>query len=102
MKNHKYICMLAIALMPVSAALATTLAAPPMHIVVDVPMDASTRRLEAQSFDPRTGKLFIADVAGGRVIVVDTKPNRIVAIIRDLPGVQSVLAVPELGRLYTV
>src|SRR5471030_2481670 len=92
---------LAMALAP-AASFAATTPPPSMHTVVDVPMDASTRRLEAQSFDSRTGQLFIADVAGGRVIVVDTKSNHIVTVIRDLPGVQSVLAVPELGRLYAV
>jgi DNA-binding beta-propeller fold protein YncE len=92
---------LAMAFVP-AASFAATTSPPAMHIVVDVPMDASTRRLEAQSFDSRSGQLFIADVAGGRVIVVDTKSNHIVTVIRDLPGVQSVLAVPELGRLYAV
>jgi DNA-binding beta-propeller fold protein YncE len=52
------------------------------------------------SLDAKTGVLFIADLAGGRVVAFDTKRNRVVKVIRDLPSPQGILAVPEIHRVY--
>jgi DNA-binding beta-propeller fold protein YncE len=72
----------------------------PLRIVSVAPVDGATRRFESQSLDAKTGVLFIADFEAGRVVVFDTKTNRVVKIIRDLPTAQGVLAVPELHRVY--
>jgi DNA-binding beta-propeller fold protein YncE len=71
-----------------------------VHVVADVPLGGESRRFESQSFDAKTGMLFIADFAGGRVVVFDTKTNRVVRIVRDLPSAQGILVVPELHRVF--
>ncbi|HEV2740886.1 MAG TPA: hypothetical protein VGU66_20180 [Candidatus Elarobacter sp.] len=72
----------------------------PLHIIVDVPLDGQSRRFESQALDAKTGMLFVADFFGGRVVVFDTKTNRVVKVIRDLPSAQAILVVPELHRVY--
>ncbi|HEY5077216.1 MAG TPA: YncE family protein [Acidimicrobiia bacterium] len=72
----------------------------PLRTLLDVPLDGTTRRFEAQSLDASSGRLYIADSAAGRVVVFDTKRNRVVKFIRDLPSAHGVLAVPQLHRLY--
>jgi YVTN family beta-propeller protein len=72
----------------------------PSHVASAVAFDRTTRRFESQSLDAKTGVLFIADFAAGRVVAFDTKKNRVVKIIRDVPSAQGVLAVPELHRVY--
>jgi YVTN family beta-propeller protein len=75
-------------------------AAQALRTVGDVPLDVLTRRLGAQSLDRITGVLFIADSDGGRVIAFDTKRNRVITVIANLPSAQSVLAVPSEHRVY--
>src|ERR1700676_2843703 len=72
----------------------------PLYVVSDVPLDGSTRRFESQSLDATTGILFIADFAGGRVIVFDTRKNRVVKVVRDLPSAHGIVVVPQLNRIY--
>ncbi|HEY6236737.1 MAG TPA: hypothetical protein VIW69_16680 [Candidatus Elarobacter sp.] len=72
----------------------------PLQIIVDVPLDGQSRRFESQALDAKTGMLFIADFFGGRLVVFDTKANRVVKVIRDLPSAQEILVVPELHRVY--
>jgi DNA-binding beta-propeller fold protein YncE len=72
----------------------------PLRLVTDVPLDGTSRRFEGQSLDAKTGILFIADLAGGRVVAFDTKRDRVVKVIRDLPSAQGILAVPQIHRVY--
>ncbi|GAC1307765.1 MAG: hypothetical protein NVSMB21_12170 [Vulcanimicrobiaceae bacterium] len=72
----------------------------PFKTVADVPLTGDTSRLDYESFDPRTGRLFIAHLGAGSVIAVDTKTDRLVGTIENTPSVRGVLAVPELGRVY--
>jgi YVTN family beta-propeller protein len=72
----------------------------PLHVISVAPLDGTTRRFESQSLDAKTGVLFIADFAAGRVLAFDTKTDRVVKIIRDVPSAQGVLSVPELHRVY--
>ncbi len=77
-------------------------AGPPLafKVVADVPLTGDTSRLDYESLDPRTGRLFIAHLGAGSVIVVDTKTERVAGTIAGTPSVRGVLAVPELGRVY--
>ena len=80
---------------------ASSHAAPlPLKLVAEVPLGATTRRFDYESLDPKTGLLFMADLAGGRVLVVDVHANRLVKVIANVAGVHGVLAVPEQGRVY--
>lgn len=77
-------------------------AGPPLAFrnVASVPLTGDTSRLDYESFDPRTHRLFIAHLGTGSVIAFDTKSQRVVGTIDDTPSVRGVLAVPELGKAY--
>ncbi len=71
-----------------------------LHTIRDIPLPGDTSRFDYESFDPRTGRLYIAHLGAGSIIVFDTRTNAVVATINDVPGVHGVLAVPQVGRLY--
>ena len=72
----------------------------PLAFVRDIPIAQTTRRFDYASLDPRIGLLFVADLAGGRVLVFDVRRDRFVKAIGPVQGAHGVLAVPELGRVY--
>ena len=71
-----------------------------IKLVADIPLSGGSSRFDYQSFDEQQGQLYIAHLGAGSVTVFDTKTQRVVANIEELPGVHGVLAVPELGRVY--
>ena len=72
----------------------------PLTAVRDIPVGPPSRRFDYASLDPTAGLLFFADLAGGRVIVVDVKGARLVTSVPDVASAHGVLAVPALGRVY--
>jgi len=56
--------------------------------------------LEYQSLDPATGRLYVARMGAGQLVVVDTRTRKVVGTVGDLPTVTGVLVVPELDRVY--
>jgi DNA-binding beta-propeller fold protein YncE len=72
----------------------------PLRLVTDIPIDRASRRFDYASVDPRTGLLFVADLAGGRVLVFDIRGNRLLKAIVPVQGAHGVTVVPELGRVY--
>ena len=79
---------------------AQTGAAPVLTLVADVPLPGGSARFDYQSLDPATGRLYIAHMGAGRLLVFDTRNNQVVASQSGFPGVTGVLAVPTLGRVY--
>jgi DNA-binding beta-propeller fold protein YncE len=72
----------------------------PLKAVKEVQIGPPTRRFDYASLDPRTGLLFVADLAGSRVLAFDVRQPRLVGAIGGVQSVHGVLAVPELGRVY--
>ena len=70
-----------------------------MH-VADVKLGAPTSRFDYQSFDPATSRLYIADMGSGRLLVFDTRAQRLIASLDGFPKITGVLAVPALHRIY--
>lgn len=68
--------------------------------VADIPLPGGSSRFDYQSLDTQTRRLYIAHLGAGKVVVFDTKTQKVIAEIEGLPGVHGVLAVPELDRLY--
>jgi DNA-binding beta-propeller fold protein YncE len=68
--------------------------------VADIPLPGGTTRFDYQSFDPTAGRLYIAHMGDGELVVVDTKTQSVVGTVPDLPSVTGVLAVPALHRVY--
>jgi len=68
--------------------------------VADVPLPGGTTRFDYQSLDEKTGKLFISHMGDGRLVVFDTKTNKVVANLPGFNTVTGVRFVPELNRVY--
>jgi DNA-binding beta-propeller fold protein YncE len=73
---------------------------PVLKPVAEIPLPGGTGRFDYQSLDPRTGRLYVAQMGAGRLLVFDTRTNRVVASLPGFPRVTGVLAVPSLGRVY--
>jgi len=63
-------------------------------------MPGGASRFDYQSLDPTTGRLYIAHMGAGQLVVFDTKHRAVVGTVADLPMVTGVLAVPALGHVY--
>lgn len=72
----------------------------PLRTVSDVPLTGRATRLDYQSFDAQTGRLYIAHLGDDMMTVFDTNTGKVVGDVKDLKRVHGVLAVPELHRVY--
>ena len=72
----------------------------PLRVLTDVPLTGGTTRLDYQSLDVTTGRLYIAHLGSDLLTVFDVDKQTIVSDIKDLKRVHGVLAVPELHRIY--
>ncbi len=66
----------------------------------DIPLGARTSRFDYESLDPTSGRLFIANMGAGRLLVFDTHGREMIADIDNFPKVTGVLAVPGLQKIY--
>jgi YVTN family beta-propeller protein len=72
----------------------------PLQLVKDLPLTGKATRLDYQSLDAQTGRLYIAHLGDNMMTVFDTKTQQVVGDVKDLKHVHGVLAVPELHRVY--
>ena len=72
----------------------------PLRVARDIPLGGGASRLDYQSLDSNSGRLYIAHLGSDMMTVFDTKAERIVGDVKDLKRVHGVLAVPELHRVY--
>jgi DNA-binding beta-propeller fold protein YncE len=80
---------------PKSAALGTL-----FRHVADVPLGRTTSRVDYQSLDAPSGRLFVAGMGDGVLLVFDVKAARLVDRREGYSKITGVLAVPPLGKLY--
>ena len=73
---------------------------PPLRVVADIPMPGPAVRFDYQSFDPTSGRLYIAHMNADQLVVFDTQSRKVVANLDGFSRVHGVWAVPELGRVY--
>lgn len=79
---------------------ASSSSAPPLHLVADVPLPRPAVRFDYQSVDAAAGRLYIAHMNAGTLLVFDTRARRVIADLPGFPSVHGVLAVPELRKVY--
>ena len=65
-----------------------------------MPLTGGTTRLDYQSLDSDSGRLYIAHLGSDLMTVFDVNKQMIIGDIKDLKRVHGVLAVPELHRIY--
>ncbi len=66
----------------------------------DVPLPGRATRFDYQSFDPTAGRLYLAHMGDGTIVVVDTQAEKVVADVPGFPTVTGVLVVPSVKALY--
>ena len=72
----------------------------PLRTLRDVPLSGGATRFDYQSFDPNTGRLYIAHLGDGVLTVFDANKETVIGDVKNLPRVHGVIAVPELHRIY--
>lgn len=80
-----------------SETLAGTL---PLKVIGDIPLTGGTTRLDYQSLDSASGRLYIAHLGSDLMTVFDVNQQSVVGDVKDLKHVHGVLAVPALHRVY--
>jgi DNA-binding beta-propeller fold protein YncE len=84
----------------VSEAAGSPAAGAVLRPVADVPLPGGATRFDYQSFDPTSGRLWIAHMGDGELLAVDTTTRQVAGTVDGLPSVTGVLAVPTLHRVY--
>src|SRR4030095_14384872 len=72
----------------------------PLRTLTDVPLTGGTTRLDYQSLDSSSGRLYIAHLGSDLMTVFDVNKQTIIRDVKDLKRVHGVLAVPELHSVY--
>lgn len=72
----------------------------PLVKIAEVPLPDGANRFDYQSIDQTTGRLFISHMGSGKLVVFDTKTNKLIANLPGYPVVTGVLAVPEEKKFY--
>jgi len=73
---------------------------PPLRLVAELPLPGGPGRFDYQSLDQSDGRLYIAQMGAGRLLVFDIKTDRVISSHPGFPRVTGVLAVPALHRVY--
>lgn len=91
---------LAICLLSLNVVVAAGAPGLPLRVVGDVALPGGPSRLDYASGDFGRGRLYIAHLGAGAVIVFDTASRRAIAQIPNVAAVHGVLVVPSLRRVY--
>jgi DNA-binding beta-propeller fold protein YncE len=68
--------------------------------VVDIPMPGLAVRFDYQTFDPSSGRLYIAHMNADQLVVFDTPKRQVVANLDGFKRVHGVTVAPAIHRLY--
>lgn len=71
-----------------------------LAFVADVPLPGPAVRFDYQSFDPTSGRLYIAHMNADQLVVFDVRDRKLVANLDGLKRVHGVCVAPEIHRLY--
>jgi DNA-binding beta-propeller fold protein YncE len=72
----------------------------PLRTLHDIPLTGGASRFDYQSFDPSSGRLYIAHLGDGVLTVLDANKETLIGNVKDLSRIHGVIAVPELHRIY--
>jgi len=71
-----------------------------LHLVKDIPLTGGANRLDYQTIDPTTNKLYISHLGSRMVHVIDLKTQK---LVKDIPLTASpygILAIPVVKEVY--
>lgn len=72
----------------------------PLTRVATVPLPGKASRFDYAEADPAAHRLFAAHMDDGVLLAIDTRTNRVVTTVPDLPTVTGVIVVPALHRVF--
>ena len=68
--------------------------------VADIPLPGPAARFDYQSFDPASGRLYIAHMDADQLVVFDVRDRKLVANLDGFRRVHGVFVAPEVDRLF--
>ena len=68
--------------------------------VADIPMPGPAVRFDYQTFDPSSGRLYIAHMNADQLVVFDTSKRQVVANLDGFRRVHGVTVASAIHRLY--
>jgi YVTN family beta-propeller protein len=83
-----------------SLPLSATSGGLPLRTLRDVPLTGGATRLDYQSLDSDSGRLYIAHLGSDLMTVFDVNKETVIGDVKDLRRVHGVLAVADLHRVY--
>jgi YVTN family beta-propeller protein len=72
----------------------------PLHLESTIPLSGVQGRIDHMSFDPASGRLFVAALGNNTIEVIDTKRAKRIHTISGLQEPQGVLYLADANRLY--
>lgn len=78
----------------------TKVASTMLTVVADVPLPGPAVRFDYQSFDPASGRLYIAHMDANRLVVFDVRNRTLVANLDGFRRVHGVFVAPEVHRVF--
>lgn len=68
--------------------------------VAEIPLPGPPVRFDYQAVDTAAGRLYVAHMNAGTLLVFDTRARRVVADVPGLPSVHGVIAAPSVGKVF--
>jgi DNA-binding beta-propeller fold protein YncE len=68
--------------------------------VADIPLPGGATRFDYASLDAAAGRLYFSHMGDGKLIVFDTRAEKLVTNLPGFPTMTGVLVVPSLKRVY--
>jgi DNA-binding beta-propeller fold protein YncE len=68
--------------------------------VADIPMPGPAVRFDYQTFDPSSGRLYIAHMNADQLVVFETSKRQVIANLDGFKRMHGVSVAPEIHRLY--
>ena len=94
------LCLCLFVLFASSCACGQSPAPPVLTKVADIAMPGPAVRFDYQTFDPSSGRLYIAHMNADQLVVFDTLKGQVVANLDGFKRVHGVTVAPEIHRLY--
>jgi DNA-binding beta-propeller fold protein YncE len=98
--KHHHLCLFVLVSASFAYGQSSTQTEKVLTKVVDIPMPGPAVRFDYQTFDPSSGRLYIAHMNADQLVVFDTSKKQVIANLEGFRRVHGVTVAPEIHRLY--
>jgi DNA-binding beta-propeller fold protein YncE len=95
-----YLCLLVFVSASFAHGQSTTQTEKVLTKIADISLPGPAVRFDYQTFDPTSGRLYIAHMNADQLVVFDTSKRQVVANLDGFKRVHGVTLAPEIHRLY--